>query len=298
MPPRRPGRWCDGGVAPRGVIARWPEGPEQPRLGPSDVHVWSMELPVAVEGATRLACCLSEDERARAARFASPLDRARFAVGRGLLRTILARYTGTEPSAIRLCTNRYGKPSLESRAVVSRALEFNFSRSDGIALCALARGRMLGVDVELERESPDLLEIAERFFSVREREMLRALPADQRCRAFYLCWSRKEAYIKARGLGMSLALDSFDVSLAPDQPAELLAERGEPRPCSAWTLHHLEPAHGYAAALVVEREGSGGGGESCGAPEGLPRVSCYHSPLGMIDPNSRRRPHEPRQMPP
>lgn len=247
-----------------------------------------MELPEAVEGAIRLDCCLSEYERARAARLVSPLDRARFSVGRGYLRTILARYTGIEPSAIRLRTNGYGKPSLESQPLVSRALEFNFSRSDGIALFALARGLVLGVDVELERESTDLMEIAERFFSVREREMLRALPADQRRRAFYLCWSRKEAYIKARGLGMSLALDSFDVSLAPDQPAVLLAERGEPRPSHEWTLHHLEPAHGCAAALVVGRGGS--------ASEEPPRISCYHWPRARIDRDTRSWQCESRQL--
>jgi 4'-phosphopantetheinyl transferase len=232
----------------------WPDGPQRPLCGHHDVHVWSMELDVAPGRIPELERQLSKEERERAARFAFAQDRARFIVGHGMLRAILAVYLDTTPWVIQFRTNGFGKPSVGGKQAES-GLHFNFSHSDGIALCAVASGRALGVDVERVRPLRSVEEIAERFFSRRECAALRAMPAALRCDAFYACWSRKEAYVKGRGMGLSLALDSFDTSLAPGEPAALLDTRGAARDSVAWTLRELLPAPGYAAALATEGEG-------------------------------------------
>jgi 4'-phosphopantetheinyl transferase len=266
-------------------MRHWPEGPLSPVLGPADVHVWSMALHVEPAESMELERCLSVHERCRADRFAFDADRARFVVGRGLLRTILARYSGAPPSEIRFRTNEYGKPSLECERDEGSALQFNFSHSDSIALCALSRGRAVGVDIERERPLPALEEIAERYFSAREHAALCELPEELRRRAFFACWSRKEAYIKARGLGMSLPLASFDVSLAPDEPAMLLAVRGEPEASARWALYDLDPADGFAAALVVERAGDGAGDGT--------QLGCYGWHAGRIQQPTALRANPP-----
>ncbi|HEY9516777.1 MAG TPA: 4'-phosphopantetheinyl transferase superfamily protein [Gemmatimonadaceae bacterium] len=257
------------------MVPVWPEGPRRPRCDSSEEHVWSIELEVAADELPELERHLSSDERERAARFAFAPDRARFIVAHGLLRTILAAYLDTTPSAIRFRTNEFGKPSVEGQSARC-ALHFNFSHSDGLALCAVARGRSLGVDVERVRPIPSPEKIAERFFSRREYAALLSLPEAQRREAFYACWSRKEAYVKGRGMGLSLALDSFDTSLAPGEPAALLGSRDEASDAAGWTLHELSPASGYTAALATE----GGGGP----------VRCFHMP-GMVA--RRMRPSQP-----
>lgn len=269
------GRRFESGIARSSVTAAWLEGPLSPGLGPRDVHVWSMALPSAPTGPSKLERYLSAAELNRAARFAFAIDRARFIAGRVLLRTILAQYCGISPAAIRFRTNEYGKPSLEWGRGQACDIEFNFSRSHTIALCALCRGRVLGVDVERERPLSGLEEIAERYFSARESAALRALPAELRSRAFFACWSRKEAYIKARGLGLSLALSSFDVNLVPCEPAALLSAHGDPDAAAEWSLFELRPAANYAAALVVERAGR--------AKDDEAQVSCYHWPAERVD---------------
>ena len=161
---------------------------------------------------------LSADEHARAERFYFQKDRERFMVARGLLRTVLGRYLNQEPSQLRFCYSPYGKPALATGSG-RNTLRFNVSHSHGLALYAITCGRELGVDVELIRpELPDE-EIAERFFSFQEVSGLRALPPNMRLEAFFNCWTLKEAYIKARGEGLSLPLDQFDVALVPGEAA-------------------------------------------------------------------------------
>lgn len=194
---------------------------------------------------------LDGNERVRAERFYFRRDRNHFIVAHGLLRLILSRYLNIEPSDLRFCYSPYGKPMLAKEFDGDR-LRFNLSHSHGLALYAVTRARELGIDIE--RIRPDLTyeQLAERFFSPREVAALRAVPTSRRLGAFFSCWTRKEAYIKARGEGLSFPLDHFDVSLAPGEPATLLSTIGDPLETRRWSLRELDLAPGYAAALAVE----------------------------------------------
>jgi 4'-phosphopantetheinyl transferase len=199
-----------------------------------------------------LAASLSPDERDRAGAFVRERDRRHFTVGRGVLRAILSRYAGIPPKQVRFCYGPHGKPALDE-AHGGQTLRFNLAHSHDLALYAVTRGREIGVDLEwVGRPVPDAATIAEHYFSAAERARLRALPELLRHEAFYNCWTRKEAYLKARGEGLSLPLDQFDVSLAPGEPAALLSSHGDPGEVVRWTLWALIPGPGYVAALAVE----------------------------------------------
>lgn len=230
----------------------WEAPPESLTLGGEAVHVWRIRLaqpPARVQAFSNL---LAPDERARAERYVFRRDRERFAVARGALRTILARYLRAAPARLRFSYGRYGKPFLPGEAGAG-GLRFNLSHSNELAVCALARGREVGVDVEFIREDFAGPDVARRFFSAPEVAALCALPAgDARTRGFFNCWTRKEAYIKARGEGLSHPLGCFSVSLAPGEPARLLSATNDPREVTRWSLVELEVGDGYAAAVAVE----------------------------------------------
>jgi 4'-phosphopantetheinyl transferase len=218
--------------------APWPPPPRFPHAIGTAVHVWSLQLdraPPLLEALERL---LAPDERARAGRFRFAIDRERFTARRGLLRTILGDYLELAPESLEFGEAEHGKPYLV-RAAVRCDLRFNVSE--------------VGVDVE--RLRPDVLDddIPERFFSPREVAALRALEQPDQVAAFFRCWTRKEAYIKALGKGLQLPLDSFDVSLGPGEPAALLGTRPDPAQASRWSMQALSPDPAYAAALVVEK---------------------------------------------
>ena len=221
-------------------------------LGSNEVHVWQAALDVKASDVQRLQQILSPDERARAGRFYFRKDREHFIVARGVLRVILGRYLGMDPNQIRFSYSPHGKPALagDSRR---NAFHFNLSHSHGLVLYAFTRARELGIDIEHIRPDFASEQIAEHFFSHREVAALRALPAPKQTEAFFNCWTRKEAYIKARGEGLSLPLDQFQVSLVPGEPAALLSTNGDPQETSRWSLQTLDPGHGYVAALAVER---------------------------------------------
>jgi 4'-phosphopantetheinyl transferase len=201
--------------------------------------------------AGRLEHTLSVDERMRADRFYFREDRERFVVARGLLRTILGRYLDRAPASLAFTQNHYGKPSLVSEAGAD-PIRFNVSHSHGTALYAIARDLEIGVDLELIRDGLAVEQVARSFFSPREVSALSALPPELRRRAFFLCWTRKEAYIKARGEGLSLPLDQFEVSLIPGEPAALMSTQPESDGPSRWSLQDLSLASGYVAAFAVE----------------------------------------------
>jgi 4'-phosphopantetheinyl transferase len=226
-----------------------------PPLPPDQAHVWRVHLDQPDSQLARLRATLAPDEVARAERFAFPKDRRRYIVGRGALRVILAAYLDTTPADIPIRATPQGKPYLASP---SPDLRFNLSHSGQLALIAAARGREVGVDIEqvdAEGDLEKLLALARRFFSPSEFTALESLPAGAQIGAFYACWTRKEAYLKARGGGLSLPLDGFDVSLRPGEPAALLATRDDPALAAHWSLHALDPGPGYAAALAVEEPG-------------------------------------------
>jgi 4'-phosphopantetheinyl transferase len=219
-------------------------------LSGDEVHVWLASLDLEASRVKSLWRTLSADERERGLRFHFQRDREHFIVARGLLRVILGRYLNMKPSQIRFSYNRYGKPFLAGEG--GGALRFNVSHSHRLALYAMTSGREIGIDLEHIRRVLDINEIAERFFSPREVAMLLALPEPLWSEAFFNCWTRKEAYIKAKGEGLSLPLDQFDVSLAPGEPAALLYTSDDSQEASRWSLQELAPSPGYVAALVVE----------------------------------------------
>lgn len=223
-------------------------------LADDAVHVWRAELDVSPAQVERLRQLLSVDEADRACRFHFERDRQRFIVGRGLLRMIVSRYVLQSPDSLRFDYTEYGKPYLAA-ASGQQSLAFNVSHSDELALFALSHNRELGVDIERVRPTIEYEQIAARFFSSSEYEQLCALPPAHRMTAFYRCWTRKEAYIKARGGGLSVPLDSFAVSLEPAEPVRLLYTLDDPLECSRWSLHNLSPGPGYQAALAVAGHG-------------------------------------------
>lgn len=239
----------------------WQPPPKRLLLRATDAHVWRVSLRQSDAALDALRAVLDADERARADRFRFPKDRDHYIAARGALRLILSRYLDISAATIAFEYNEYGKPAIMSRQT-GLDLRFNLSHSGDMALYAVTLAREVGVDIEWTGRRLDQPEqIAERYFSLAEREALRNLPAAQKRQGFFNAWTRKEAYIKARGKGLYLALDEFDVSLDPAQPAQLLATRDDPAQAARWQMRELDPGDGYVAALIVE----GGGWQ----------VSCY-----------------------
>lgn len=217
-------------------------------LSSHEVHIWHANLDG--HAADSLQLLLTVDEVSRADRFHFPKDRNHYIVARALLRKLLAGYMGIGAGDLRFVYAEKGKPALEEGQ--RNSLNFNLAHSHGQVIYAFSRGRELGVDLEFMREELAGDKIAERFFSPSEIVALQALPQDVRQQAFFDCWTRKEAYIKARGDGLSMPLDEFDVSLAPDEAAALLRNKKEPTEVARWQMQSIPASPGYVAALVVE----------------------------------------------
>jgi 4'-phosphopantetheinyl transferase len=207
----------------------------------SAIDVYTFRMDEHVDEATRFLETLSRDERDRAQRFRTERDRLRYIVRRGLLRELLSGYLDRPPERIRLVCSPEGKMSLKGGPV-----RFNLAHSHGLVVYAIARGREVGCDIEWRDCRFVAGLVPEKFFSPRELHMLRNLAVDKRTEGFFNCWTRKEAYIKGRGVDVSFPLRSFDVSLAPDEPAALLSG------CDGWSVQSFEPAPRYQAAIAAE----------------------------------------------
>lgn len=231
---------------------KWVIPPLQPVLEIGDVHVWYVSLDLESTQVQKLCSLLTDDEISRAQRFYLSHDRDHFIVARGLLRILLGGYSKIPPREIRFQYSTRGKPALAQRQPKA-TLNFNVSHSHGLALLAFAYDRAIGVDLEYIR--PDIIreEIAERFFSLQETELLRSLPESLQPTAFFNCWTRKEAFIKATGEGLFRPLDQFSMSLLPGEPARLLHVQGEPQEPLAWFIQNVDVGSSYKAALVVEK---------------------------------------------
>ena len=223
----------------------WCEPPETLSLATGEVHVWRLALDQPENVVTEFRRTLDADELERAARFHFEKHRRHFVVGRGGLRAVLSRYVEVRPEELRFSYGAFGKPAL-----VGDGLRFNMSHSHGLALFAVAADREIGVDVEHVRADFATEEIARRFFSRVEVAGFNALPQEEQVAAFFRCWTRKEAYIKAIGRGLSEPLDAFDVTLAPHEAPGLL--RAEGQDVSRWSMFNIDAGDDYAAALLVE----------------------------------------------
>jgi 4'-phosphopantetheinyl transferase len=227
----------------------WTEPPRALTFQPGEVHVWRVELDQPEYRVEEFRATLAGDEIERAGRFHFERHRKHFLVGRGFLRHVISRYLETEAAALQFSYGPFGKPSLNGAHKDTRLL-FNMSHSHEVALLAVAEARELGVDVEHIRADFATEEIARRFFSPREIETFNALAEKDQVAAFFRCWARKEAYIKAIGRGLSQSLDAFDVTLAPGESAALL--RTEEDDASRWAMCDIDAGAEYAAALAVE----------------------------------------------
>lgn len=225
----------------------WQTAPNELTLAPNQIHVWRTVLDATFH-ANDLITLLSPDEQSRARAFRFPEHRARYIIAHASLRRILARYTRIAPQDLVFATDAFGKPDLLQS---ESALRFNLAHSEELAVCAITSNVPIGVDVESIKPIENLADIATRFFSPREVAALLALPADQHTRGFFNCWTRKEAYIKAIGKGLSQPLDQFEVSLAPGEPARFLFARDDPHIAERWSLFSLEPAPGYVGAIAI-----------------------------------------------
>jgi 4'-phosphopantetheinyl transferase len=217
-------------------------------LEPGVVQVWRGSLDQSPAVRRRLESLLSDDEQERALRFRFEKDRFRYVVGRGVLRLLLARYTGLDPACVRFEYGRHQKPALAGAATPC----FNLAHAGAVVLYAFSSCFPVGVDVEMVQPELPGDGIAEHFFSRLEVATLRSLPRRERAGAFLACWTRKEAFLKARGDGLSLSLDSFDVTLAPSEPAALLHTDWSPDEHLAWKLLDIsDPELEQVAALAA-----------------------------------------------
>lgn len=217
----------------------------------ADLHLWCFALDLKAEERAELAATLSPDEAERARRFYFDRDRHRFTAARGRLRQILASYLQVAPAEIAFTYGEHGKPALAGGG----HLCFNLSHSEGLALCGVTRGRAIGVDLEAikpERIDDGLLAYV---FSASDCALLRSLTPAERCQAFYHGWTRKEAYLKALGSGLSIAPASFDVAVLPGQPAALLRTPWDGDEVHCWQMTDLALAPDFAGAAVVAGRG-------------------------------------------
>jgi len=219
---------------------------EHTSIQPNEVHVWTVNLAQPALQVEQLSTLLSYDERIRAGRFCFVEHANRYTVARANLRRILSRYTDLAPSLLQFQYTVNGKPFLANASI-----RFNLSHSSDLALVAVTREREVGIDVERIRPDDDLLDAAEHYFAPVERIALRSLASEEQCFGFFRCWTRKEAYLKARGDGLSLDLHSFSVSLGLDEPALIASAEGPAELCR-WKFAHLNLHDDYAAALAVE----------------------------------------------
>jgi len=220
-------------------------------LASDNVHIWRASLDQPVQCFQELAQTLCPKERERAKQLHLEQDRKRFIVARGVLRRILGHYLGMEPEGLQFRYGVHGKPHL-TEAYGGRWLRFNLSHSYGLALYAIAYEREVGVDLEYVRPLSKVDRIADRFFSSKENAVLRTLPEDKKLEAFFKCWTRKEAYVKGRGAGISGRLDWFDVSSPAAKPAKLIDVNPVIQGSSAWIIQDVTPANGCVGAIAVK----------------------------------------------
>ncbi len=218
-------------------------------LVPDTADVWRINLERPAIDPLHYRALLDATECARADRYRFEADRNRFTIVRGALRMVLARYTGVPTADIAFVFSKHGKPALAPNTC-NEPITFNVSHSGAFALIGVTRDHAIGVDVEEIERKVSLEKIAERFFSPDEVTRLRQFPQAEQRAAFFACWTRKEAFIKAHGDGLSLALDSFSVTLDPDRPPRLLRFDGEPS-IDTWTLTAPDVSEGYAGAVCV-----------------------------------------------
>jgi 4'-phosphopantetheinyl transferase len=219
------------------------------RMGTDEIDVWYFCLAAADEEVSRLYGWCSRDEITRANAFHLTMHRTLFVVGRGLLRATLGWYCRIEPKDIRFGYGANGKPFLLHPSQGS--LFFSLAHCEDRALLAVSKNSELGADLERVRDFPEAESIAMGFFSPSEYESLLRVPPTRKTEAFFSCWTRKEAYLKAKGSGLSDGLEEFEVSLDPEEPVALLKQADQRYPLSQWSLLHLNLPPCFIGAIAI-----------------------------------------------
>ncbi|MCG8583694.1 MAG: 4'-phosphopantetheinyl transferase superfamily protein [Pirellulales bacterium] len=233
------------------TIEEWLPPPGDMRLGADDVHLWMSSIDLSSDVTRALAKWLSRDERGRAERFRHDVHRDRFIAGRAMMRGVLANYVDADPGDIEFEYLAHGKPRFAGAA---EGVEFNLSHSGDVALLAVNAGAAIGVDVERIRELRDMHGLANRFFAPSEAVQIENEREDRRIESFFRCWTRKEAYVKAIGEGITCALDSFEVSIARESPARLVHIDQDETIAADWSMVSIVPAAQYVGALATRKK--------------------------------------------
>lgn len=228
-----------------------------------EVHVWRASLNQPTWWVEKLGRLLAPEELSRAERLRSDKERQGFMVARGLLRAILSRYLDVEPTRLRFAGDAYREPTLISPTPPG-GFSLSLSHAHELALIAISQRRRIGVGLGYLRPVPEMERIAEGLLSPQEKTVWRALPQPEKLRAFFKCWTCKQAYLKARGEGSGLPPGRLAVDLFPAEAAQLLSLDGDPSEAARWSLRELTPAPGYVAALAVEGKGW--------------QLTCWHYP--------------------
>ncbi len=218
--------------------------------GTSEVHIWRVSLEQPAWFLDRLWHCLDLKEQTRARQFSQETSRRQYIVSHGALRDILSRCLGVAPAQLRFTQEAHGKPLLAEQEI---PLSFNLSHSGDLALIAVARGHALGIDIERIRPVDNWPRLAERLFSSAETASLTAMPEEQQLAAFFACWTRKEAYLKALGDGLAAsALGRFTVTIDPQEPPSLRLPANTAKSPEQWSLRDVQAGERYAAALAMQ----------------------------------------------
>ena len=218
-------------------------------LSENNVHIWSTNLKLSSGKIEELSTILSPDEKDRANRFYFERDKNRFIIARGTLRKILSRYLNIESKKLQFTYSDRGKPYLQNTSIL-----FNLSHSQDLALYAITRVNLIGVDLEYLRPINDAENLAKRFFSLQEYNLISQLPPQKQQETFLKIWTCKEAYLKATGDGLAGSLEKVEISLTPEKPVEFFSINGDIEEASHWYLYQFIPQHNYIAAVVVAQK--------------------------------------------
>ncbi len=227
----------------------WQNPPLSYALETGAVHIWRSPLANTSELNPAFWPSLSEDEQIRANRFHFRQHRLEYVDGRGKLRHLLGQYLGKSPAEIVFEYGKQDKPFL-----LDSKLKFNISHSHGLALFAFALDMEIGIDLEKIDPKIDIIQLCKQFFSPKETQTILKLSPAEQIQAFFTCWTRKEAFIKAKGQGLSLPLDQFEVSILPEDPVQLLATDWDKTEINDWFLYDIPPGEGFKGALMVDQK--------------------------------------------
>ena len=230
----------------------WQTEPSDLGISPQHVDIWLTSTELGEEQARAYRESLSQGELARAQKFESDAKYREYIVTRGLLRQVLTSMAGLDIAGVDFLDGEHGKPCLDSR-VAGETIAFNVSHSHGLALVALTPEGRLGVDLEKIRPEVDWLPLARRYFSGTEFRALDEFPEDLRLKAFFTCWTRKEAFVKALGAGVAYGLKEFDVSIDPDEAYAALTLRRPDEDAARWLIKNIPVPGNHVAALALDR---------------------------------------------